>query len=264
MAMDLGLQGRVAVITAASKGLGRACARAFAREGARLVICSRDEAALQAAAAQIRTESESEVLALRADVGSPADIARLISAAVERFGGIDSLVINAGGPAPGGFAQVGEEEWLRAIDTTLLGAIRLVRAALPHLRRSGAGRVVTIASTSVKEPLAHLVISNTLRAGIHALMKSCSDEFAADQILFNTVGPGRIATARLADIDEAWARAGGISVAEQQARAQRAIPIRRYGDPDEFARYVLFLGSPANTYVTGQAIMVDGGLTRSY
>lgn len=264
MAMELGLKGKVAVVTAASKGLGRACAWAFAREGTRLAICSREQGAVDSVAAEIRSETGAEVLAMQADVASAAEIERLVGSAADRFGGIDSLVINGGGPAPGGFDQVGEEQWLKAIDGNLLSAIRLVRAALPHLKRSGTGRVVTIASTSVKEPLSNLIISNTLRAGIHALMKSCADEFAKDQILFNTVGPGRIATDRLAAVDQAWARAAGITVEEQRARALNAIPSRRYGEPDEFARYVLFLCSPANTYLTGQAIMVDGGLTRAY
>lgn len=264
MAIELGLKGKVAVVTAASKGLGRACAWAFAREGARLAISSRDGEATEAVAAEIRSETGAEVLALQADVASPADVDRLVSAAAERYGGIDSLVINGGGPAPGGFEQVGEEQWLKAIDVNLLAAIRLIRAALPHLKRSGTGRVVTIASTSVKEPLSNLIISNTIRAGVHALMKSCADEFARDQILFNTVGPGRIATDRLAAIDQAWANAAGITVEQQRVRAHQAIPAGRYGEPEEFARYVLFLCSPANTYLTGQAIMVDGGLTRAY
>jgi 3-oxoacyl-[acyl-carrier protein] reductase len=192
------------------------------------------------------------------------DVTRLVAAAARQYGRIDTVVCNAGGPPPGGFQAVSDEQWLQAVNLTLLSAARLVRAALPHLKESGAGRVVALASSSVKQPLNGLVLSNTLRAGVHAMIKSCADEFAAEGILLNTVGPGRIATDRMAQVDRSWAQSAGISVEEQTERTQATIPLGRYGAPEEFARYVLFLGSPANTYVTGQSLMVDGGLTRAY
>jgi 3-oxoacyl-[acyl-carrier protein] reductase len=264
MAVDLGLKGRVVLVTAASKGLGKACALEFAREGAELAMCSRDEAAVAATAEEIRRETGARVTAMRADVTDPQDVSRFIASAAGEFGRIDSLVCNAGGPPAGGFEAISDEQWLKAVDLNLLSVIRLIRAALPYLKKSGAGRVVTIASSSVKQPLEGLIASNTLRLGLHGLIKSCADEFAPDHILLNTVGPGRIATDRMIAVDRAWAQASGSTIEEQTDKTRKTIPLGRYGLPAEFAKYVVLLGSPANTYVTGQALMVDGGLTRSY
>jgi 3-oxoacyl-[acyl-carrier protein] reductase len=262
--MDLELKGRTALVTGASKGLGKACAMAFAREGADVAICSRDEAAITAAADEIRRETGARVLAVRADLSQPDEVTRLVAAVSHHYGRIDTLVCNAGGPPPGGFAAVSDEQWLQAVNLTLMSVVRLMTAALPQLKASGAGRVVALASSSVKQPLNGLVLSNTLRLGLHGLIKSCADEFAQDNILLNTVGPGRIATDRMVEVDRSWAKTAGVSLAEQTVRTQATIPLGRYGEAEEFARYVLFLGSPANSYVTGQSLMVDGGLTRSY
>lgn len=262
--MDLGLKGRTVLVTAASKGLGKACALQFAREGADLAICSRDQAAVDAAAGEIRRETGARVLACQADVTDPAGVERLVAAVGREFGRLDTLVCNAGGPPPGGIEAISDDQWLQAVQLNLLSVVRLVRVALPFLKESDSGRVVTVASSSVRQPLSGLLVSNTLRLGIHGLIKSCSDELAPFNILLNTVGPGRFSTERMVAVDQAWAHAAGIPVEEQMVRTQKTIPLGRYGRPEEFARYVVFLGSPANTYVTGQALMVDGGLTRSY
>jgi 3-oxoacyl-[acyl-carrier protein] reductase len=260
--MDLGLKGKVALVTAASKGLGKACAVAFAREGASVAICSRDEAAVAATAEEIRRETGARVLAVRADVAQAEDIRQLVERTVAEFGRIDTITCNAGGPPAGTFEQISDEQWLAGVELNLLSVIRLIRAALPHLKASGSGRIVNLASSSVKQPIQSLIISNTLRLGLQGLVKSCSDEFAPYGILVNTVAPGRFGTDRVRSLDTGRAQRAGITLEEQVARTQREIPLGRYGDPAEFARYVAFLGSPANTYVTGQALMVDGGMTR--
>lgn len=261
--MEMKLEGKVALVTAASKGLGKACALEFAREGAAVVICSRDLAAVEAVAAEIRAQTGAKVLAIQADLTSAQAIEQLMATATQAFGRIDTLVCNAGGPPAGGFEQISDEQWAGAVELTLLSVVRLIRAALPHLKASGAGRIVAVASNSVRQPLPGLILSNTLRAGLQGLIKSCADEFAPFNVLVNTVAPGRIETDRLRQVETAWADRAGISLAEQMAKTHREIPQGRYGTPEEFAKYAVFLGSPANTYVTGQALMVDGGMTRA-
>jgi 3-oxoacyl-[acyl-carrier protein] reductase len=260
--MDLGLKGKVALVTAASKGLGKACALGFAREGASVAICSRDEAAVEATAAEIRRETGAQVLAVQADVTRAEEIREVVERTAAAFGRIDTIICNAGGPTAGTFEQITDEQWLAGVELNLLSVIRLIRAALPHLKASGSGRIVNLASSSVKQPIPALIISNTLRLGIQGLVKSCSDEFAPYGILVNTVAPGRFGTDRVRSLDIGRANRAGITLEEQVARTKREIALGRYGDPEEFARYVVFLGSPANTYVTGQALLVDGGMTR--
>jgi 3-oxoacyl-[acyl-carrier protein] reductase len=261
--MELGLNGKVALVAAASKGLGKACALAFAREGASVAICGRDGQAIGATAEAIQAETGARVLPVQADVSRAEDVARFVQSAIREFGQVDSLVCNAGGPAAGTFEQITDDQWQQAVNLNLLSVVRLIRAALPYLRASGTGRIVNIASSSVRQPIAALVTSNTLRLGLHGLVKTCADEFAPDGILVNTVGPGRFNTDRVRSLDEGRATKAGITLQQQVEQTQKAIPLGRYGTPAEFARYVAFLGSPANTYVTGQALLVDGGMTRS-
>jgi 3-oxoacyl-[acyl-carrier protein] reductase len=261
--MDLGLKGKVALVSAGSKGLGAACALGFAREGASVAICSRDADTIAAQAAYIRRETGAAVLAVQADVSKPEDVTQFVSAAVAEFGRIDTLVCNAGGPPTGGFEQLSDAQWLEAVDLTMLSAIRLMRAALPHLKASGTGRIVQIQSTSIKQPIAGLMLSNTLRLGMQGLVKTCADEFAPYGILINTAGPGRMDTDRVRSVDAVRAAKAGVTVEEWAAKTAQQIPLGRYGDPEEFARYVTFLGSPANTYMTGQALIIDGGMTRA-
>ncbi|MFZ5818113.1 MAG: SDR family oxidoreductase [Bacillota bacterium] len=261
--MDLGLQGRVAVVAAASKGLGRAVAMAFAAEGASVAICGREEGSVSATAAEIREATGAEVLAVRADVARADDVARFIAQAAERFGRIDSLICNAGGPPTGPFRALSDAQWEEAVQLNLMSVVRLIREALPHLERSGSGRIVNLASSSVKQPIPNLILSNTLRLGLQGLIKTLAEELAPAGILVNTVAPGRIETDRVRSLDIGRAALAGITPEEQRRRTEASIPLGRYGQPDEFARYVLFLGSPANSYLTGQAVVVDGGMTRA-
>ncbi|MBP3964626.1 SDR family oxidoreductase [Paenibacillus lignilyticus] len=259
--MDLGFRNRTVIVTAASKGLGKASALRLSEEGANVVICGRNADTIEAAAADIRSATGGEVLAVRADVSSPADIEALIGAAVERFGSIDGLVCNAGGPPAGTFTSITDEQWESAFQQNVMSVVRLVRHTLPHFPAEG-GRIVYVSSTSIKQPIPGLVLSNSLRLGVQGLIKTLADELAPRNILINAAAPGRFATDRVRSLDESRASAAGITYEAQRARNESEVGVGRYGDPAEFARYVAFLASPANSYMTGQALMVDGGLVR--
>jgi 3-oxoacyl-[acyl-carrier protein] reductase len=261
--VDLGLTGRVALVTAASKGLGRAIATELASEGARVVISSRDEESLAQTASEIREETGAKVEYRTADLTSGADIEALVAHAVDRFGGIDVLVNNTGGPPTGNFADLDDEAWDLAFRQIILSMVRCVRGVLPSMRERGGGRIVNVASTSVKQPIDNLLLSNVFRAGLAGLAKSLSLELAPDGILVNTLGPGRILTGRTESVDAGQAEAQGISVEEVRGQFAARIPLGRYGTPEEFARVAAFLASPANGYVTGQAVLVDGGMVRA-
>ena len=261
--MNLGLQGKSVLVAASSKGLGRAIALEYAREGALVTIASRDEAQLADARAAIAAATGSEPFAVRLDVRRADDIAAAVREAAARHGGLDALVTNAGGPPPGGFEAFDDAGWQSGFELTLLSVVRLIREALPHLRAAPeGGRIVNIASMSVKEPLPNLILSNVFRAGVQALTKSLSLELAPDRILINTVAPGRIGTDRLLALDRQKAEATGVPIEEIQRASAAQIPLGRIGTPEEFARAAVFLGSFANTYVTGQALLVDGGIVR--
>lgn len=261
--MDLGLGGNVALVMAASRGLGRAIATELAREGARVVISSRDEDALARTAAEIREETGAEVDHRAADLTRAEDIPALISHTADRFGGVDVLVNNTGGPPAGGFEDFEDDAWETAFEQILLSVVRAVRGVLPFMRERGGGRIVNVASSSIKQPIENLLLSNTFRAGLAGLAKSLAIELAPDGILINTLGPGRISTARSASIDASRADALGVPVEEVRGQVESQIPLGRYGTPEEFARVAAFLASPANSYVTGQAILVDGGMVKA-
>jgi len=260
--MDLGLQGKVALVPAASQGLGKAVALAFAREGTRLAVCSRRLDAIQATAEDARRLG-AEVLALVADVTQSDDIARLVRQTTERFGGIDILVTNAGGPPAGRFDDFDDAAWQAAYELTLLSAIRLIRAVLPSMRQRGGGVIVAMTSSSIKQPIPNLILSNVFRAGVAALAKTLADELAADKIRVNTVVPGRIATERVAQLDQANAVRLGLDVETVRQNMVGQIPLRRYGEPEEFANAVVFLASERASYITGATLQVDGGMIRS-
>ena len=261
--MDLGLEGKAALVTAASKGLGRAIATELAREGARVVISSRDEGSLAATASGVREETGAEVEYRAADLTQAADIEALVAHAVDRFGGIDILINNTGGPPTGRFADLDDEAWDLAFRQIILSLVRCVRGVLPSMRERGGGRIVNVASSSIKQPIDDLLLSNTFRAGLAGLAKSLSLELAPDGILVNTLGPGRILTGRTESVDAGQAESRGVGVEQVREEFAARIPLGRYGTPEEFARVAAFLASPANSYVTGQAVLVDGGLVRA-
>jgi len=248
--MDLGLKDRRALVTAASKGLGRACAQALAGEGARVYISSRDGAAIEKTGREISAAGWSA-----ADVSKPAAVEALVTSAVEELGGLDILVANAGGPPPGTFQQVPLESWEGAFQLTLMSAVRLVQAALPHLKSSDQGRVVFITSISVRQPIPNLALSNALRAAVTGLSKTLALELAPDRVTFNCLAPDSILTDRIRNL----AAAAGGDVEENLRRRAEHAPMRRFGDPAEFGAACAFLCSSQAGYITGQTVGVDGG-----
>jgi len=256
--MNLGLKGRRALVLAASRGLGYACARGLAQEGCDLVICSRDASRIEAAAEQIRKDTGARVEALAADVSNAAEAERLVGAAVTTYGGLEILVHNAGGPPAGGFSAVNEGQWAQAFEQNLMSFVRVAHAAVPEMKKAGYGRVLTIASSSIKQPIPNLVLSNAFRAGIWGLAKTMSQELAAHGILVNVIAPGRISTERIEELDMANATRSGRSIDEVRKASIASIPIGRLGDPEEFANLVVFLASEKASYISGQGIFVDG------
>jgi 3-oxoacyl-[acyl-carrier protein] reductase len=256
--MDLGLKGKRALVLAASRGLGFASARGLAREGCHLVVCSRDEARITAAAEQIRSETGAKVEALVADVSNAAEAERLVGAAVSAHGGLEILVHNAGGPAPGGFSAVNEAQWKQAFDQNMMSFVRIVAAAVPEMKKAGYGRVLSIASSSIKQPIPNLVLSNAFRAGVWGIAKTLSQELGPHGICVNLIAPGRIDTERIAELDQANADRTGRPVEDVRKASVASIPFGRLGDPDEFANLVVFLASARASYISGQGIFVDG------
>jgi 3-oxoacyl-[acyl-carrier protein] reductase len=261
--MDLLLNNKSVLVTASSKGLGRATALEYAREGARVTIASRNLEHLEEAYEVIKQETGQSVNRVQLDVTNPADIAAAVSSAAAAGGGLDVLVTNAGGPPGGSFEDFDDAAWSAAFQSNLMSVIRLTREALPYLRSGQGGRIVNLSSISIKQPIQDLILSNVFRAGVYALTKSLATEFGKDHILVNTVAPGRISTDRIKQLDERVAQAKQLSPEEVESQFLTQIPLGRYGTPEEFARAVVFLGSFANTYVTGQALLVDGGMIKS-
>jgi 3-oxoacyl-[acyl-carrier protein] reductase len=226
-------------------------------------MASRGEARIEAAGARIRTETGAAVHALAADVSRGADVEGLVAACVDRLGGLDIAVHNAGGPPAGDTASISDEQWQRAFEANLLSFVRLARAAAPEMKKGGYGRLIAIASSSIKQPIPNLVLSNTLRTGVVGLAKTLASELAPDGILVNVVAPGRIRTERMEELDRAAAERAGTSIEEVRRASIASIPLGRLGRPEELANLVVFLASGAATYITGTAIQVDGGLVRS-
>lgn len=262
--MDLGLKGKSVVVMASSKGLGRAIATNFVTEGANVLISSRDEEELQKTRDEIITETgQNKINYVVCDMTSGEDIQQMMDKAVKLNGTIDVLVNNTGGPPAGNFDKVNDNDWQSAFELNLLSFTRTIRAVLPHMRESGKGHIINIASSSIKEPIDNLILSNTFRAGIVGLSKSLSQELAQDNILINTVAPGRIATGRVEHLDQVKADMIDQTYDEIRTQSEQSIPLGRYGEPREFANMVVYLCSEANSYVTGQAILVDGGMVKA-
>jgi 3-oxoacyl-[acyl-carrier protein] reductase len=261
--MDLGLKGKVAIVTASSRGIGRAAAEALAAEGARIAMCARTTADVMAAAEQIRAHTGGEVLAVAADLTKADDIQRVVDRTAEAYGTVNILVNNAGGPAPGGFDGVGETEWRAAFEITLLSVVRMTRAALLFLRKGGGGVIINIQSTSVKVPLDNLILSNSIRSSVIGLAKSLSFELAKDGIRVNNVLPGAIMTDRQREMLALQSARSGKSVEEIVRLREAAIPLGRFGEPEDLGNMIAFLASERARYVTGVTVQVDGGLVRS-
>lgn len=256
--MNFGLNGKRALVMAASRGLGYASALGLAREGCDLLICSRDRSRIEAAAEAIRREARVQVLAVAADVSDAGEAARLVGLAAEEYGGLEIVVHNAGGPPAGETLAMTEAQWHQAFEQNLMSFTRIAQAAAPEMKKAGYGRIITIASSSIKQPIPNLALSNALRAGIWGIAKTLSRELAPQRILVNVVAPGRIQTERIEELDQTNAQKHGKAVEEIRKESIASIPLGRLGRPEELANLVVFLASEAASYITGQAITVDG------
>jgi 3-oxoacyl-[acyl-carrier protein] reductase len=256
--VDLKLHDSVAVVGGSSAGIGRAVAETFAREGARVVLNGRRQDVLEQTAGEIRQSTGAIVETVPGDLTRADDCAALIDQTIERFGRLDALVTNSGGPPSRSFEALSDEDWYAAIDLTLMSAVRLMRKALPHLRDSR-GSIVNLTSISVKQPVAGLVLSNSVRPGLVGLGKTLADDLASTSVRVNDVAPGLIWTDRQEYLTGVRAQTEGISVEEAILRTEAGIPMQRYGTPEEVAHLVVFLCSSLASYITGTTILVDGG-----
>jgi 3-oxoacyl-[acyl-carrier protein] reductase len=256
--MDLGLRGCKALVAGASKGLGKACAKALADEGARVFICARSASEVKRAAADIKAAGNSA-----ADVSRAVEVQRVVAEAISTLGGLDILVTNAGGPPTGPFETAGDEDWDIAYQLNLMSSVRLIREALPALKASGRGRIVNLTGYGVKEPMTDLVVSDSVRAGVTVMAKTIASDLASYGITVNNIAPGPIMTDRLIEVHAARAKSLGISLDEQFKRFAETIPVRRMGKPKEIGDLCAYLCSQQAGYLTGQSIVVDGGVNRS-
>ena len=256
--MDLGLNNKVALVAAASKGLGYGVAKALAENGAKVSMCSRTEADIQAAA---KTLGEENTLATACDVRDPAAIQAWVDRTVEQWGQIDALLVNAGGPPAKLIKEMTDEDWQNAFELTLMSSVRMVRAALPHMKPGSA--ILTVTSSSTREPIPRLALSTVMRSGVVGLVKTLADELAEDGIRVNNLIPGRIDTDRVAQLDRNTAEKTGRTVEEVREQSITRIPLKRLGTIDDFGAAGAFLLSPAASYITGATLRVDGGAMRS-
>jgi len=259
MLMDFGLKGRVAVVAASSQGIGRATAEAFGGEGCRVAMCARSASALEAAAEKIRKQSGVEVHTSNFDVTHPGAVHTFVDAVVEKFGGVDICVTNAGGPPAKGFMSASVEEWRKAVDANFLSTVYFARAVIPHMQKKRWGRIITLTSITTKQPVPDLVLSNAVRAAVVGLVKSLSNEFGKDGITVNNVGPGYTATERLKELARARSAAQGKSEDEIFAAWASEAALKRVAEPREVADAIVWLASERASYITGQTLLVDGG-----
>ena len=257
--MDLGLKGRSAAVAAASRGLGRATALALAREGCSVAICGRDPKKIRESAEFIERETGGRVLAVTADVSSRPDCERFIGEIVGAYGRLDILVTNTGGPPAGDFEGTEDGAWEKAYTSLLANVIHLVRAATPHMKQAKWGRILNIASLSVKQPIDNLILSNTFRPAIAGFSKALSKELGPHGILVNTICPGYTRTDRLEELAESRVKVAGITKDQYYEMLSKNVPLGRVGEPEEFASVAAFLCSERASYVSGVALQVDGG-----
>ncbi len=260
--MDLQLANKVALVTASSKGLGKAAATQFAREGARLVMCARSDR-LEKSATEIREETGVDVVTVRADVTIQEDVDRLVKLTLANFGQIDILVVNAGGPPSGNFLDFKPKDWEAAANLTLMSAVRLCYAFVPHMMERGSGSIVAIESISVKQPLDNLILSNSLRMAVIGMLKSMANELGPIGIRVNSINPTFTWTERVEQLMNDRAAKNGTTLEQEIAKVKETIPLRRMGDVEEFGRTVAWLASPAASFIHGHALLFDGGAARS-
>jgi 3-oxoacyl-[acyl-carrier protein] reductase len=260
--MDLGLEERVAIVGASSRGLGKACAWELAREGATVVVCARDAEQLSTTADEIREATGAQVSYIVTDLTVPAQIDHLVDETLRNYGRIDVLITNNGGPPAGYFADLDDEAWHRGHQQTLLSAVRLIRAVLPAMRAQQWGRIVNITSVSVKQPIDDLLLSNVYRPGVVALAKTLSQQLATDGITINNVAPGYTRTERVEELFTSRAAKGNKAVEQIFAETTASYPMKRMGQPEELAALVAFLASERASYITGTTIQVDGGYVK--
>jgi 3-oxoacyl-[acyl-carrier protein] reductase len=261
--MDLGLRGKVALVAAASRGLGRAIALELGKEGTNLILCARGADDLESARRSIATGTGVEVHAIAADVADFSQLQRLAAESMMRFGQIDILVTNAGGPPAGVFETHSWDAWDRAVSLTLRSAVELTRAVLPGMRARKWGRIINVTSIAAKQPVDNLILSNSIRAAVTGFARTLANEVATDGVTVTNILPGYTRTERVEQLAESTAKKEGLTPRDIVARFEREIPMRRLGEPEEFAALATFLASARASYITGQSIVVDGGWIKS-
>lgn len=262
--MDLGLKNRTALVCASSNGIGRAIARSFANEGIRVAICARNEKNLKATQVALHAESGSEIVSVVADLGLKSEIDRLVETVNAQLGLIDILVNNVGGPAPGSLMELSEEQWQEGFELSLMSVVRLTKAVVPGMQKQRWGRIVAIASNTAKEPREGILLSSTLRAAIAAFNKAIAAKLAPDNVLIHTVCPGPIGTDRVLQLTQNIATAQNITFEQAQSSLIGHLPMGRMGKPEEVANLVTYLVSEQSSFMTGNAIAVDGGQLRTW
>ena len=261
--MDLGLKNKVALVAAASRGLGYAVAEELATEGASIIICGRDATTIAEAGSTIADKTGAHILAVAADVTDVGDVIRLIESGIARFGQIDILVTNAGGPPAGTFESLTQQQWEEATRLTLYSATELARQVLPGMKQQRWGRILNITSIAVKQPVDNLILSNSLRSAVTGFARTLANEVASEGITVNNILPGYTRTERVEELASTMAAKQGISAAEFKAKWEQEIPMKRLGEPREFAALAAFLVSERASYITGTSIQVDGGWIKS-
>jgi 3-oxoacyl-[acyl-carrier protein] reductase len=260
--MDTGLKGRSVIVAGSSEGMGRSAAEAFAREGARVAMCSRTEKNVMAAADQIRSKYKADVFAMPADASDAASVERFVKAVVDKFGGVDVCVTNAAGPPSRNFFTATNDEWRKAFDMNFMSTVHFARQCIPWMQKQKWGRIITITSVSVKQPIPDLILSNAIRAGVVGLVKSMANEFGKDGITVNNVGPGYTATERLKSLAATRALAAGLKPEDMYEKWSADTPLKRIAQPEEVADAIVYLASDRASYITGQTLLVDGGSYR--